>query len=198
MRKIDIEKIIKQGSTKQKIKLYFTDIALFNTVIPTEQLKAEIKDAEDILTKDHKEFLLTNKERDLIFNSIKDKKDVAYYERLRVFNRGFLMFKPIIKENRNRISYLTAVLSKVDLAIHLHSFYENVINDILEEVEDKKLRDKLVNKALESLKVLKAKKYQKKGFLPFIDIPELEKNIALVIEIVEKINTSAKDAKEYI
>ena len=56
MRKTDIERIIKQGSTRQKIKLYFTDVAYFNTKGiaqaelkgTVENLRLELKD--EILT----------------------------------------------------------------------------------------------------------------------------------------------------
>lgn len=43
MKQTDIERIIKQGSPKQKIKLYFTDIAHFNTI---GQYTAKIKAQE--------------------------------------------------------------------------------------------------------------------------------------------------------
>ena len=44
MRKTDIERIIKQGSTRQKIKLYFTDVAYFNTKgIAQAELKGTVE-----------------------------------------------------------------------------------------------------------------------------------------------------------
>ena len=65
MKKTDIERIIKQGSTRQKIKLYFTDLAYFNTVgINTVNIAGG-----DLITKEE---ILTDKERGLIFSSIKE------------------------------------------------------------------------------------------------------------------------------
>ena len=63
MRKTDIERIIKQGSARQKIKLYFTDAAYFNT---KGQFQAELKGSGDSLRLETKDEILTDKERDLI------------------------------------------------------------------------------------------------------------------------------------
>lgn len=194
MRKTDIERIIKQGSTKQKIKLYFTDIAYFNTVgIKT----AQIKGSGDTVTMDIPERILTDRERDIIFNSIKEPKDIKYWEELRTWNKAFLMFKPTITTYTKNFDYLTAQLSKYTVVRLLHKSYEDAINDILEVVEEKKLRETLVKTALESLKQFDAKKYQEKGFLPFIDIPEANRN-GKVWLLVEVLNEKIQEAKEYI
>lgn len=194
MRKTDIERIIKQGSTKQKIKLYFTDIAYFNTVgIKT----AQIKGSGDTVTMDIPEKILTDRERDIIFNSIKEPKDIKYWEELRTWNKAFLMFKPTITTYTKNFDYLTAQLSKYTVVRLLHKSYEDAINDILEVVEEKKLRETLVKTALESLKQFDAKKYQEKGFLPFIDIPEANRN-GKVWLLVEVLNEKIQEAKEYI
>lgn len=194
MKKTDIERIIKQGSTKQKIKLYFTDIAYFNTVgIKT----AQIKGPGDTATMDIPEKILTDRERDIIFNSIKEPKDIKYWEELRTWNKAFLMFKPTISTYSKNFDYLTAQLSKFTVVRLLHKSYEDAINDILEVVEEKKLRETLVKTTLESLKQFDAKKYQEKGFLPFIEIPEANIN-GKVWLLVEVLNEKIQEAKEYI
>lgn len=194
MKQTDIERIIKQGSPKQKIKLYFTDIAHFNTVgIKT----AQIKGSGDTATLDRPEKILTDRERDLIFNSIKEPKDIKYWEELRTWNKAFLMFKPTITTYAKNFDYLTSQLSKYTVARLLHKSYEDAINDILEVVEEKKLRETLVKTALESLKHFDAKKYQEKGFLPFIEIPEANINSKVWL-LVEVLNEKIKEAKEYI
>lgn len=190
MRKTDIERIIKQGSTRQKIKLYFTDVAYFNTVgINTVNIAGG-----DLITKEE---ILTDKERDLIFNSIKDPKDIKYWEELRTWNRAFLMFKPTITTYTKNFYYLTAQLSKYTVVNLLHKGYENAINDILEVVEDEKLRETLVETALKSLNTFDAIRYQEEGFLPFIEIPEanIDGKVRLLIEVL---NEKIKEAKEYI
>ena len=193
MRKTDIERIIKQGSTRQKIKLYFTDVAYFNT---KGMAQAELKGSGDNLRLELKDKILTDKERDLIFNSIKEPKDIKYWEELRTWNRAFLMFKPTITTYAKNFDYLTAQLSKYTVVRLLHKGYEDSINDILEVVEDEKLREKLVETALKSLNKFDAIRYQEEGFLPFIKIPEA--NIDKVWLVIEVLNEKIKEAKEYI
>jgi len=190
MKKTDIERIIKQGSTRQKIKLYFTDVAYFNTVgINTVNIAGG-----DLVTKEE---ILTDKERDLIFSSIKEAKDWKYYTELRNNNKAFLMFKPSIPGYTKNFDYLTAQLSKYVTLRIVHKVYEDAINDILEIVEDKKLRETLVNTALKSLNTFDANRYQERGFLPFIIIPEanIDSKILLLVEVL---NEKIVEAKEYI
>jgi len=194
MKKTDIEKIIKQGSTKQKIKLYFTDIAHFNTV---GQYTAEIIGSGDTATVNRPDKILTDKERDLIFNSVKTALDIKYWEELRTFNKAFLMFKPTITTYAKNFDYLKAQLSKITAVRLLHKIYEQAINDILVEVGERKLRETLVKKALESLEDFSAMKYQEKGFLPFITIPEANTDGKIWL-LIEMLNEKIKEAKEYI
>lgn len=194
MRKTDIERIIKQGSTRQKIKLYFTDVAYFNT---KGLFQVELKGSGDSLRIEIKDKILTDKERDLIFNSIKEPKDVKYWEELRSWNKAFLMYKPNITTYAKNFDYLTAQLSKYTVVNLLHKGYEDAINDILEVVEDKKLREKLVETALNSLNTFDAFRYQEEGFLPFIKIPEANIN-GKVWLLIEVLNEKIKEAKEYI
>jgi hypothetical protein len=193
MRKTDIERIIKQGSTRQKIKLYFTDVAYFNT---KGMAQAELKGSGDSIRLESKDQILTDKERDLIFNSIKEPKDIKYWEELRTWNRAFLMFKPTITTYTKNFDYLTAQLSKYTVVRLLHKGYEDSINDILEVVEDEKLRETLVETALKSLNKFDAIRYQEEGFLPFIKIPEA--NNDKVWLLIEVLNEKIKEAKEYI
>ena len=194
MRKTDIERIIKQGSTRQKIKLYFTDVAYFNT---KGIAQAEFKGSGDSLRLEKKDKILTDKERDIIFNSIKEPKDIKYWEELRTWNRAFLMFKPTITTYTKNFDYLTAQLSKYTTERLLHKIYEIGINDILEVVEDEKLRETLVETALKSLNMFDAIRYQEEGFLPFIEIPEANMD-GKVWLLIEFLNEKIKEAKEYI
>ena len=107
------------------------------------------------------------------------------------------MFKPTITTYTKNFYYLTAQLSKYATERLLHKGYENGINDILEVVEDEKLRETLVETALKSLNMFDAIRYQEEGFLPFIEIPEanIDGKVLLLIEIL---NEKIKEAKEYI
>jgi hypothetical protein len=197
MKKTDIERIIKQGSLKQKIKLYFTDIAYFNTVgIHT----TSYVEAGDTIKVNIQDKILTDKERDIIYDSIKDPKDIKYYEDLRLKNKAFLMFKPNVTLFASDINYLTAKISEKSGIALMCIAMEETINDLLEEVEvDKKLREELVKKALESLekKSIRAEKYQEEGYLPFIQISENNMRDTLV-DILGILNNKIKEAKEYI
>jgi hypothetical protein len=159
--------------------------------------QAELKGSGDNLRLERKDKILTDKERDLIFNSIKEPKDIKYWEELRTWNKAFLMFKPTITTYTKNFDYLTAQLNKYAVVRLLHKGYEDTINDILEVVEDKKLRETLVETALNSLQKFDAKRYQEEGFLPFIEIPEanMDGKVWLLIEIL---NEKIKEAKEYI
>ena len=197
MKKTDIERIIKQGSIKQKIKLYFTDLAYFNTVgIHT----TSYEEAGDTIKVNIQDKILTDKERDIIYDSIKDPKDIKYYEKLRSWNKAFLMFKPSVTLYAMDFSYLTAKISeKTGLALMCIAM-EETVNDLLEEVEvDKKLREELVKKALESLekKSIRAERYQEEGYLPFIQISE-DNMRDVLLDLLGILNKKIKEAKEYI
>ena len=197
MKKTDIERIIKQGSMKQKIKLYFTDLAYFNTV---GIYSSSFVDAGDITRLETPNKILTDKEKDIIYQSIKEPKDIKYYENLRIWNKAFLMFKPHISLFTKDLSYLKATISENSAIALMCIAIEETVNDLLEEVEvDKKLREKLVKKALESLeeKSIRAERYQEEGYLPFIQISENNLRGALT-DIIGILNNKIKEAKEYI
>jgi len=191
MKQTDIERVIKYGSVKEKIKLNFIDVAYFNT---TGIETAETNGDATLITKDS---ILTDKERAIIFSSVKEPKDIKYWEQLRTFNKAFLMFKPYITYYAKNFDYLTAQITKCTMARLLHKSYNETINDILEVVEEKKLRETLVKKALESLGEFSAIKYQEKGFLPFIIIPDAHTD-GTIWKRIEDLNDQIKDAKRYI
>lgn len=193
MKKTDIERIIKQGSTKQKIKLYFTDIAYFNI----EGVKTAVLNETGNISFDTPDQILTDRERDIIYNSIKERKDIKYYNELRTWNKAFLMYKPHITIYAKNFNILTTQLSKFSTARLFHQTYENAINNILDVVEDRNLRETLVKTAIENLIPFDAKKYQEEGFLPFIEIPEanLYGQVFLTVEVL---NEKIQEAKDYI
>lgn len=182
MKKTDIERIIKQGSTRQKIKLYFTDVAYFNTTVKN---------------------LLTDKERDIIFNSIKEPKDIKHWEELRTWNKAFLMFKPTITSYTKDFDYWNAVLQGYTGVINLHKSYQFMINEIMETftgltLEDEKLREQLIKKTLDTLKPFGATKGKPSGYLRSINIGLACLDSYKLSEVIEVINEKIIDAKEFI
>ena len=100
MRTYNKEKILKEGTMREKIKLYFTHIALGNV---WEESKP----------------LLTQEEIMAIYTKIKDPKDIKYYDTLRRYSNLFIqMLKPEIIKNRysleNQLYYLANAIIQAD------------------------------------------------------------------------------------
>ena len=186
MKQTDIQKILNEGSGKQKIKLYFTDLAHSNT------LGMFVKGSNI----EEKTTILTEEDRQIIFDSI-EKKDIKYYEELRVYNKAFLLFKPTISTYSKNFDWITAKLSKEAVMKLLHTIYQDAINDILEVVENKKDKNEIIKISLSSLKKLDALLYQEKVDKPYIRIPTAHINNNLLL-IVELINEKIVEAKEFI
>lgn len=192
MKRTDIERIIKGGSVRQKIKLYMTDIALVN--IDWNNLDYEIK-GKELNIKGTK--LLSDKERELLWSSIKDPKDIKYYNDLRTWNMAFLMFKEkfsIDLMTLQAIFYLISVSNGEEIE---RSKCRDVVNEILDLIPDKKTRDKALNKAIELTKGDGGREYQEKGYPKYLDIDrslwwtEIKKPTEIAI-------ATAKSCKEYI
>lgn len=192
MRSTDIERIIKQGSVRQKIKLYLTDIALFN--VDWNNLDYEIK-GKELNIKGTK--LLSNKERELLWGSIKDPKDVKYYNELRTWNGAFLMFKEkfsIELMKLQAIFYLINVSNKEEIE---RSKSKDLVNEILDLIPDIKTREKALNKAIELTKGDGGREYQEKGHPKYLDIgrsifwAEIRRPTEIAI-------ATAKSCKEYL
>ena len=101
MRPINKEKIIKEGTMREKIKLYFTHIALGNVWL-------------------EKKPLLTEPEIMAIYTKIKEPKDIKYYDTLRRFSNLFIqMLKPAIIRNRydleKQLYYLSNTIAQVEI-----------------------------------------------------------------------------------
>jgi len=182
----DIERIIREGTIKQKIKLYMTDTALFN------------------LSYSRDNAIITDRDRDLIWKSIKEPKDIKYYEDLRVYNKIFVMFKEHLASYYKRIYFLAMQCSNCIELYQLHSFYEEVINDLIEVAPDKKNRDTLLKIAIEKTKKYNGKKYQEKGFDAWLDITESSKlsdlaiNIEMIAEEIITVKTFFETIKQFL
>ena len=172
MKRTDIERIIKQGSVRQKIKLYMTDIALLN--VDFENLDYEITGGE-LNIKGTK--LLSNKESELLWSSIKDPKDVKYYNELRVWNGSFLMFKDKFSVHLMTLRALFYHIGIYNAEEIKRAESRDLVNDILDLIPDKKTREKVLNKAVELTKedggissTDGGKIYQEKGYPKYLEI----------------------------
>jgi hypothetical protein len=179
MKKNYIDKIITEGSVKQKIKLYMTDAALFNINY----------------SKDKK--LLTDSERQIIWESIKDPKDAKYYEELRVRNKAFLMFKAHISQYRLTFVYYQTLLVKYTEQGLLHYHYEALINDLLNLHSDKISRVKALKMVLDRNKSFSTVCVQESGVGDSINVLAGETFEDLILT-VKMINDESLKVKEFI
>jgi hypothetical protein len=194
MKKTDIERILKQGSIKQKIKLLMTDVAYFNTK-GLQSIDIKLFSEQQIIRA--KDEILTDKERDILFNSIKDPKDIEYYNNLRLFNSSFLYFKDKFSIDLIRLQalyYLISISYGEEMKRHEN---KEVVNEILDLIPDKKIREKALNKAIELTKGEGGIEYQKKGYPKYLDI-----NRSMfwdeIKQPTENAIVNAKMCKEYI
>jgi hypothetical protein len=172
MKRTDIERIIKQGSVRQKIKLYMTDIALVN--VDLENFDYEIT-GKELNIKGSK--LLSNKERELLWSSIKDPKDVKYYNELTKYNSAFLLFKDKLSVHLMTLQALFYHISIYNAEEIKRAESRDLVNEILDLIPDKKTREKVLNKAVELTKedgglssTEGGKIYQEKGSPKYLDI----------------------------
>ena len=165
MKRTDIERILKQGSVKQKIKLYMTDIALVN--VNWDNLDYEIK-GKELKIKGTK--LLSDRERELLWSSIKDPKDVKYYNELRKWNQAFLMFKEKFSIELMKLHAIFYMIDRSNTEEIERNKGRDIINEILDVIPEKKTREKALNKAIELTKGDGGKVYQEKGYPKYLDL----------------------------
>jgi hypothetical protein len=165
MKRTDIERVIKQGSVRQKIKLYMTNIALVN--VDHNNLDVEIK-GEEINIKGTK--LLSKKEENILWSSIKEPKDVKYYNELRTWNQGFLWHKDMFSIKLMKLQAIFYLISVSNVQNIEQSKCRDLVNDILDLIPDKKTRENALNKAVELTKGDGGREYQENGFPKYLDI----------------------------
>jgi hypothetical protein len=188
MRQETINKILTSGSGRERIRLYFTDIAIFSVYAFSGDIDEKEEEAPS---------LLTQAQRDDIFNSITDPRDVKYYRELRNYNKAFLLFKPTVNNLANNFKYIKSEISKYTVYKGLTMAYEDLINEMLDTVKDEENRAELLGIALNSLSPIKAKHFKSntnRSLIGFAEdsIPET------LYTLIQTLNTSIKDAKEFI
>jgi hypothetical protein len=130
MKREHIEKIIKQGSVRQKIRLYMTDIALVNVDLNNLDLKIEVKPDGKRKVKKINTVLLSEHEREILLSSIKEPKDREYYNNLRRTNNVFLLIKDKLTILNLKIALL---YSQIDSLYHIHLLSSEIINQFVDK-----------------------------------------------------------------
>jgi hypothetical protein len=198
MKKTDIERILKQGSIKQKIKLYMTDIAYYH-IIGEKSIGFELYSIPKIFKV--RDELLTDKEREILINSIKndikEPKDIEYYNNLKDNNNAFLIFKDkfsIDLMKLHNLFYLISISNGKDIK-RLQN--KELVNEILDLIPDKKIREKALNKAIEVTKGEGGIKLIVKGYRNYL---EIDRSMFWdeIKRPTEKAILIAKGCKEYL
>lgn len=162
MRKDAIERILKQGTVKQKIKLYMTDGALCQV------------DMDNLILNDQGEIigstLLTNKEKESLWESIKEPKDIEYYEKLRSINKVVVFLKEHLTVNVYRLLSLSYKIHTEYSEFTANTGNIEIINDLLELYPDKGSRERAYKLALKKTKGWGGETYQEKGYPKYLDI----------------------------
>ena len=168
MKTYDKEKILKEGTMREKIKLYFTHIAERNI------------SGED---------LLTEAEIDAIYFNIETPQDVRYYSELRRYNKTFLILTPRLQALKNKllkhIAEVLLVMAKIELIVAQENSF-NTISELLLKTRGKQKED-------ENLKG-KIDKIRKKLIEDSYELTGEEKRKEIQ-ELVKSINKSTENTK---
>jgi hypothetical protein len=176
MTKKDIERIIKQGTVKQQMKLYMTDVAMFN------------------LSYNREEALLTDKERDLIWNNIKTEKDIKQYEELRKWNNLFTIYKPHLENSVTKLRGSFSLLWSLSVKLAVMEDLKEVSNEIINLIEEPKLRDKALKLAIKRTEKHGGYEYKEEGFNGWLDLDYNEEK-EFVKTLEKRINKDLKAVK---
>lgn len=200
MTKKEVNRILKKGSGKQKALLYMTDVALAN--VDLGNLNVSI-DADGKIT-DKGSKLLTAEQRDLLFEGIKEPKDVEYYNNLRTYNRAVSMFKPFIEERNIKLRWACILLDAYCFEYLRLDVMTEVVNDVLSFIDNEKIREEALQKALtlgsdnnKGWIGLKGKVYQEESHPEWLDLDQTSGE-ERIKKLVLFINTEIAQQKYFI
>jgi len=146
MTKAKVEQILKTGTTRQKIKLYMEDVALFNTLFI-----------------DTREPALTPTQRKQIEDLLLFSTERPYYEKLRRWNKGMVFFKTVLTLELSKLYQTYLHLDSKAVASTTARYQLQGINALLDLYPDKKTRDKALSLAYKSNFARTVERYQENG-----------------------------------
>ncbi|MFZ1323446.1 MAG: hypothetical protein WAT71_17990 [Ignavibacteria bacterium] len=146
MAKKNISKILTQGSQRQRVTLLSTNTA------HALMGKGEI---------------LTNQERDELFNSFKTPQEINFYNKYAKVNRNIYYVIPLLLEKK--LQYEGAIASLNGLIISWEDYQqtEETFNFILYNIPEKKLKNKIKKIILNRSYIYAYLKEDKEGFIKF-------------------------------
>lgn len=183
MAKININEFLSTASPKDVILLYFTYLAGSNISNYTGE--------EDLLNPEQIKVIRTEIQR-----IVKDKKHKDYFSNLVIANRSFLyMYPHIVGLVNGAKHYNSSINNLINLTLS-NKRYENTVNTILEQIEDRDLRKKIFNKIasnyMENEAISISKDYDK-----YIQLRQYDNDKSILL-IIEDINRELPIAKDYI
>ena len=183
MAKINIDEFLSTASPKDVILLYFTYLAGSNISNYTGE--------EDLLNPEQIKVIRTEIQR-----IVKDKKHKDYFSNLVIANRSFLyMYPHIVGLVNGAKHYNSSINNLINLTLS-NKRYENTVNTILEQIEDRDLRKKIFNKIasnyMENEAISISKDYDK-----YIQLRQYDNDKSILL-IIEDINRELPIAKDYI
>ena len=146
MTKAKVEQILKTGTTRQKIKLYMEDVALFNTLFI-----------------DTREPALTPTQRKQIEDLLLFSTERPYYEKLRRWNKGMVFFKTVLTLELSKLYQTYLHLDSKAVASTTARYQLQGINALLDLYPNKKTRDKALSLAYKSSIARTVERYQENG-----------------------------------
>ena len=146
MNKSKADKILKTGTSRQKIKLFMEDVALFNTFFI-----------------DTREPALTTEQRKEIADLFLFSTEKPYYEKLRRWNKGMLFYKPIVALHLAILYQVSIRLESKAVASTKERYGLQGINTLLDLYPDEKTRDKALSIAYKSSMAGSTERYQENG-----------------------------------
>jgi hypothetical protein len=173
MAKINIDEFLSTASPKDVILLYFRYLAGGNISSYTGE--------DDLLNPEQIKVIKTEIQR-----IVKDKKYKDYFNNLVIANRSFLyMYPHIVGLVNGAKHYNSSINNLINLTLS-NKRYENTVNTILEQIEDRDLREKIFNITLhymENEAISISKDYDK-----YIQLRQYDndKNILLLIEDINR------------
>ena len=146
MTKAKVEQILKTGTTRQKIKLYMEDVALFNTLFI-----------------DTREPALTPTQRKQIEDLLLFSTERPYYEKLRRWNKGIMFYKTVLTLELSKLYQTYLHLDSKAVASTTARYQLQGINALLDLYPNKKTRDKALSLAYKSSIARTVERYQENG-----------------------------------
>lgn len=175
-----IEKIINEGTAKERTLLYMTSVAHFVTA------------------SDEEELLLSDEQMEAILKTLNTNKEIEYYNNLRALNKVFILFRERYTSSKNQLLRVQEALYGLSLVKKVQAGFMYAINDILQEIPDKETKERALSKGVASLNKLGISSKADKSGKDLKFTLTLLNDTTAIDEQVTRFNACIIDCKQYI